>query len=150
MRGPWGNGGHLGSRGSRGTRPARREKGQTVGIRQWRRVVIAKCIRTQETGSSQHQATFMHRVRIIVCCVLVTVSITITGIMFYCIICLRRINHLVVNTICIHPLVYEKLCRAQLNSFIDQESPTIPPATRELCLTHVQKYFFFVRLGLKR
>jgi hypothetical protein len=67
--GPWGNRGHLGSRGSRGTRPARRGKGQTVGIRQWRRVDIAKCLRTQETGSPQHQATFMHRVRIIVYCV---------------------------------------------------------------------------------
>ncbi len=69
MRGPWGNGGHLGSRRSWGTRPARRGKGQTVGIGQWRRVDVAKCLRAQETGSSQHQATFMHRVCIIVCCV---------------------------------------------------------------------------------
>ncbi len=40
--------------------------------------------------------------------------ITITGIAFYYIICFRKINHLVPNTICIHPLMYRKLCRAQL------------------------------------
>ncbi len=38
---------------------------------------------------------------------------TITGIMFYCFICFRKINHLVAHTTCIHPLMYGKLCRAQ-------------------------------------
>jgi hypothetical protein len=69
VRGPWGNGGHLGSRGSQGTRPARRGKEWTVGIGQWRRVDVARCLGAQETGSSKHQATFMHRVCIIVYCV---------------------------------------------------------------------------------
>jgi hypothetical protein len=39
---------------------------------------------------------------------------TIKGIAFYCIICFRKINHLVANTICIHPLMCGKLCRAHL------------------------------------
>jgi hypothetical protein len=56
-----------------------------------------KMFRAQETGSSQNQATFMHRVCTIICCALVTISTTITGIVFYCIICFRRINHLVVK-----------------------------------------------------
>ncbi len=50
--------------------PARQEgKGRTVGIGQWSRGDVAKCLRAQETGSSQHQATFMHRVCVIVYCV---------------------------------------------------------------------------------
>jgi hypothetical protein len=40
--------------------------------------------------------------------------ITITEAVFSCIICFRKINHLVESTICIHPLMYGKLCRAQL------------------------------------
>jgi hypothetical protein len=95
--GPWGKGSHLGSRGSQGTWPARRGKRQAVGIRQWRRIDISECLRTQETGSPQHQATFMHKVRIIVHCVLITTSTTITGIVFLLYICFRRINHLVVK-----------------------------------------------------
>jgi hypothetical protein len=99
----WGNGSNL---GSRGTRPARRGKRWAVGIGQWRRKDIAGCLKIRETGSSQHQATFMHRVSVIVHCVVITTPTTITGIVFYCIICFRKINHLVVKTICIHPLVY--------------------------------------------
>jgi hypothetical protein len=49
--------------------PAKQGKEWTVGIGQWRRVDVAKCLRAQEMGSPQHQATFMHRVCIIVCCV---------------------------------------------------------------------------------
>ncbi len=97
MCGPWGKRSHLGSRGSQGTRPARRGKRRAVGIRQWRRIDITRCLKIWKTGSSQHQATFMHRVRIIVHCVLITASTTITGIVFYCIICFRKINHLVVK-----------------------------------------------------
>jgi hypothetical protein len=106
--GSWGKGNHLGSRGAR---PARRGKRQAVGLRQWRRADIAEWLQTQETGSPHHQETFMHRVSVIVHCVIVYTLITITGIAFFCIICFR--NHLVANTICIYPLMYGKLCRAQ-------------------------------------
>ncbi len=68
MCGSWGNGSHL---GSRGTRPARRGKRRAVGIRQWRRIDIAGCVKTQEAGSSQHQALFMHRVSVIVHCIII-------------------------------------------------------------------------------
>ncbi len=88
--GSWGNGSHL---GSQGTRPARRGKRQAVDVRQWRRIDIAGCLRTQETGSPQHQAMFMHRVSVIVHCVIITTPTTITGIVFYCIICFRKINN---------------------------------------------------------
>ncbi len=64
-------------------------------------------------GSSQHQATFMHRVSVIVHCVVITTPTTITGIVFYCIFCYRKINHLGVKNHLLHPLVYGKLCRAQ-------------------------------------
>ncbi len=40
-------------------------------------------------------------------------SITITGTVSHCIICFRKINHLVPITICIHPLMFGRLCRAQ-------------------------------------
>jgi hypothetical protein len=110
MCGSWGKGSHLGSRGAR---PARRGKRQAVGLRQWRRIDVVECLKTQETGSPHHQETFMHRVSVIVHCVIVFTLTTITGIVFYCIICFRKINHLVANTICIHPLMYGKLCRAQ-------------------------------------
>jgi hypothetical protein len=43
---PWGNGSHLGSRGSQGTQPAKRGIGRAVGIGQWRRIDITKCLRT--------------------------------------------------------------------------------------------------------
>ncbi len=89
MCGSWGNGSHL---GSQGTRPAR-----AVGIRQWRRIDVTGCLEIQETGSSQHQVTFMHRASVIVHCVIITTPTTITGIVFYCIICFRKINHLVVK-----------------------------------------------------
>ncbi len=94
MCGSWGNGSHL---GSRGTWPTRRGKMRAVGIRQWRRIDIAGCLKTQETGSSQHQAMFMHRVSVIVHCVIIAAPTTITEIVFYCIICFRKINHLVVK-----------------------------------------------------
>ncbi len=64
--GPWGKGSHLGSRGSKGTWPVWRGKRRAVGIGQWRRIDGTECLRTEETGSPQHQATFMHRVCIIV------------------------------------------------------------------------------------
>ncbi len=92
--GSWGNGSHL---GSWGIRPARRGKRRAVGIRQWRRIDVAGCLKTQEMGSSEHQATFMHRVCVIVRCVIITTPTNITGIVFYCIICFRKINHLVVK-----------------------------------------------------
>jgi hypothetical protein len=88
-------------------------KGRAVGIRQWRRIDITGHLRTQETGSPQHQATFMHRVSVIVHYISIASSTTITGIVFYCIICFRKINHLVVKNHLNHPLVYSKLCRAQ-------------------------------------
>jgi hypothetical protein len=92
--GSWGNGSHL---GRRGTRPARKGKRRADGIRQWRRIDIVGCLKTQETGSSQHPATFMHRVSVIVHCLVIAVPTTITGIVFYCITCFRKINHLVVK-----------------------------------------------------
>ncbi len=95
-----------------GARPARRGKRRAVGLRQWRRIDKAEWLKTQETGSPHHQETFMHRVNVIVHCVIISTLTTITGIMFYCIICFRKINHLVANTICIHPLMYGKLCQA--------------------------------------
>ncbi len=107
MCGSWGKGSHLGSRGAW---PPRRGKRLAVGSGQWRRRDIARWPKTQETGSPHLQEMFMHRVSAIV----QLYSITITGIMFYYIICFRKINHLVLITICIHPLMYGKLCRAQL------------------------------------
>jgi hypothetical protein len=93
--GSWRNGSHL---GSQGTRPAREGKRRAVGIRQWRRIDIAGCVKTREAGSSQHQATFMHRVSVIVHCIIVVTSKrTITGTVFNCISCFRKINHLVVK-----------------------------------------------------
>ncbi len=67
----WGNGRHL---GNWGTRPARQGKRRAVGIRQWRRIDIAGCVKIQEAGSSQHQATFMHRVSVIVHCIIIATS----------------------------------------------------------------------------
>jgi hypothetical protein len=81
--GSWGNGSHL---GSRGTRPVRRGKRRAVGIGQWRRIDITGCLKIQKTGSSPHQAMFMHRVSVIVHCVVISASTTITGIVFHCII----------------------------------------------------------------
>jgi hypothetical protein len=69
--GSWGNGSHL---GDWGTRPARRGKRQAVGVREWRRIDIAECVKTQEAGSSRHQATFIHRVSVIVHCIIVVIS----------------------------------------------------------------------------
>jgi hypothetical protein len=83
--------------GAGGAQPARRGKRQAVSIRQWRRIDIAGCLKTQSTGSPQHQATFMHRVSVIVHCVIIAISTTITGTMFFCVICFRKINHLVVK-----------------------------------------------------
>jgi hypothetical protein len=123
---PWGKGSHLGRGGSQGTGPSRRGKRRAVGTRQWRRIDITGCLKTWETGSPQHQATFMHRVCINVHCVIITTSTTITGIVFYCIICFRRINHLVVKTSCIHPLVCGKLCRAQLDASLFWVNGTCP------------------------
>jgi hypothetical protein len=110
MCGSWGKGSHLGSRGAR---PARRGKRWAVGLRQWRRIDVAEWLKTRETGSPHHQEMFMHRVSVIVQCVIISTLSTITGIVSYCIICFRKINHLVANTICIRPLMYGKLCRAQ-------------------------------------
>ncbi len=69
--GSWGNGSHL---GNRGTRPARRGKRRAVVIRQWRRIDIAGWVKTQEAGSSRHQATFMHRVSVVVHCIIIVTS----------------------------------------------------------------------------
>jgi hypothetical protein len=66
--GSWGKGSHLGSRGAR---PARGGKRRAVGFRQWRRIDAAGWPKTQETGSSHLQETFMHRVSDIVCCIAV-------------------------------------------------------------------------------
>ncbi len=59
---------------NQGTQPARRGKRREVGVRQWRRIDIAGCVKTQEAGSSQHQATFMHRVSVVVHCIIVVTS----------------------------------------------------------------------------
>jgi hypothetical protein len=65
--GSWGKGSHLGSRGAR---PARRGKRRAVGLRQWRSIDVAEFLKTQETGSPHHPETFMHKVSVIVHCVL--------------------------------------------------------------------------------
>jgi hypothetical protein len=64
----WGKGSHLGSRGAR---PARRGKRRAVGFEQWRRIDIARWLKTRETGSPHLQETVMHRVIVIVDCVAV-------------------------------------------------------------------------------
>ncbi len=95
-----------------GARPARRGKRLAVGFRQRRRRDIARWLKTWETGSPHLQETFMHTVSAVVHCIAVIqynhnrnrVSL------FYC---FRKINHLVPIAICIHPLMYGKLCRAQ-------------------------------------
>ncbi len=53
----------------------------------------------QDTGDGliTTPSHFMHRVSVIVHCVIISTSTTITGTMFYCIICFRKINHLVVK-----------------------------------------------------
>jgi hypothetical protein len=63
----------------------------------------------QGTGSPHLQETAMHRVSAIVHCVAVT-QYNYNRKRVYCIICFRKINHLVPITICIHPLMYRKLC----------------------------------------
>ncbi len=63
-----------GNLGDRGTRPARRGKRRAVGVKQWRRIDIAGCVKTQEAGLSQHQATFMHRLSVVVHCIIIVTS----------------------------------------------------------------------------
>jgi hypothetical protein len=97
VRGPWGNGGHLGSRGSRGNWPARRGKGQTDGIRQRRRIDSTKM--PQKTGKKLATTpSHVYAQRMYHCALCINYRINIiTGIVFYCIICFRRINHLVIK-----------------------------------------------------
>jgi hypothetical protein len=85
----------------------------SVGFRQWRRIDVASWLKTQETGSPHLQETVMHRVSVIVHCVAV-IHYNHNRNHVFCIICFRKINHLVPITICIHPLMYRKLCRAQV------------------------------------
>ncbi len=78
--------------------PARRE-GEKAGS--WHQTVEEdRHLRMPQNTGNRLPTTpsqFMHRVCIIVHCVLITTSTTITGIVFFCIICFRRINHLVVK-----------------------------------------------------
>ncbi len=72
--------------------------------------------KTQEAGSSHLQETFMHRVSVIVrCAAVIQYNHKRNRNSLY--ICFSKINHLVPNTICIHPLMYGKLCRAQVVLF---------------------------------
>ncbi len=109
MCGSWGKGSHLGDRGAR---PSRKGKGAAVGSRQRRRRDVPTWPLGQETDSSQLQETVMHRVSVIVhCTAIVWYKYDRNRVSLYY--CFRKINHLVPITICIHPLMYGKLCRAQ-------------------------------------
>jgi hypothetical protein len=68
MCGSWGKGGHLGRQGARTTIIGKR---RAVGLRPWRRIDIAEWLKTQETSSPHQQETFMHRVSVIVHCVII-------------------------------------------------------------------------------
>ncbi len=82
-----------------------------VGFRQWRRKDIARWPETQETGSPHLQETFMHRVSSIVHCItVIQYNHNRNRISLYY---LFQENKSPI-TICIHPLMYGKLCRAQV------------------------------------
>ncbi len=133
MCGSWGKGSHI---GSWGTLPARRGKRLAVGFRQRRRRNIARWPRTRGTSSPHLQETVMHRV-IALCIVQELYSIIITGTVFHCIMYFRKINHLVPVAICIHPLMYGKLCRAQLwrqNSALKLRNCTCRSKKKTLCM----------------
>ncbi len=129
MCGSWGKGSRIGSRGNR---TARRGKRLAVGFRQQRRRDIARWPRTRGTGSPHLQETVMHRVSAL-CIVQKLYSITITGTLFHCIIYFRKINHLVPVAICIHPLMYGELCRAQVCSqHLGLNNPSILPFRKRM------------------
>ncbi len=108
MCGSWGKGSHLGSRGAR---PARRGKRRAVGFRQWRRIDVVRWLKTQETGSPHLQKTIMHRVSVIVHCVAVHYNHNRNRVLLCYL--FQENKSFGTNTICIHPLMYGKLCRAQ-------------------------------------
>jgi hypothetical protein len=95
--GPWGNGGRLAGWGSQGARPARRGKGQAVGIRQWRGIDVKKMLQNVGDGlaTTSSQVYTQSTYHCALC--INTILIIITRIMFYCNYCFRRINHLVVK-----------------------------------------------------
>jgi hypothetical protein len=103
-------GGHIGSWGAQ---PARRGKRLAVGFRQRRGRDIARWLRAWETGSPHLQETVMHRVSAIVhCTAVIQYNNNRNCVSLYYL--FRKINHFVPVAICIHPLVYGKLCQAQL------------------------------------
>ncbi len=118
-------------------RSARRGKRWAVDFRQWRRIDVAGWPKTQEMGSPHLQEMFMHRVSVIVHCVAVIehnhnrnrVSL------YYC---FRKINHLVLITICIHPLMYGKLCRAYIQYQVQKLSFSYP----------VRHWYFLLDIGI--
>ncbi len=110
MCGSWGKGSLLRNRGAR---PSRKGTGAAVGSRQRRRRDVATWLLGQETDSPQLQETVMHRVSVIVhCTAIVYYNHNRNRVSLYY--CFRKINHLVPITICIHPLMFRKLCRAHL------------------------------------
>jgi hypothetical protein len=96
------------------------EGGMDSWLRTVKEVRRFKMLEGTGDGSARHQATLMHRVRIR--CLLYAIIHHIFNdcnreLCLTVSICFRRINHMAVDTICIYPLVYEKLCRAQLPFF---------------------------------
>ncbi len=66
---------------------------------QWRRIDVKKMPQNVGDGlaTTPSHVYAQSTVRIIVCCASITIPITITGIVFYCNYCFRRITHLVVK-----------------------------------------------------
>jgi hypothetical protein len=110
MCGSWGNWDRSAGWGNQGARPASWGRGWAVSISQWKGKDGKEMLQNVGDGLATTSAMVMHRVGVIVHYALITMIIIITGIVFYCNYCFRRINHLAVSTICIHPLMHEKLC----------------------------------------
>jgi hypothetical protein len=107
--GSWGKGSPL---GIRGTQPAGRGKRLAVDSRQRRRRDIATWPQMQETDSPQLQETFMHRVSAIVHCIaVIQYNHNRNRVSLYYL--FQENKSFGIYTICIHPLMYGKLCRAQ-------------------------------------
>jgi hypothetical protein len=118
VHGPWEKRCHIKCGGRRGTRPAKRGGKRTVGIRRWRRLDVSRGWKAQGTGSAQQKTGLMHRVRILcVICALIcyTPDSCNRELCLTLAVCFRRINHIAVKAIYIHPLMYEKLCRAHFH-----------------------------------
>jgi hypothetical protein len=92
--------------------PARQER-EKAGS--WLQTVeedrLSRMAKDAGDGLVHLQEAVMHRVSVIVPCVaVIQYDHNRNRFSLYCIICFRKIYNLVLNNICIHPLMYVKLC----------------------------------------